>query len=458
MTLLVAASPCAVAALPLPADPLLEDLLRQTLETVPELHRARRAVDVEEARVPQAGALPDPSVQVGIQNDGFSRIEVGRMPMSFVQLMASQTFPWLGKRGLRQDAAALDVALAAQAHRRVRLSLEAEVRRAYLELLFARDRLALLDELEVIWERSLGVARTRYEGGDGAQSDVLRAQLERTRIAQRRLILVARERTLVQLLNRLRGKPLTAPLETRMKVEGLPDPKTLMGVFSWERVLKESPDLAAARLAEARADKGIALAEKAYFPDLTVSAGVMVRGSLPPMWVASIGGPLPLFASRKQGRAVDESRAARAVAAHSVAVVEDLLRLRTQERRTAFEAQLDTLALYTHGLLVQSEATRESTLSQYKVGRVSFASVLEANAGVIADREGYLAALADSHRLLIAEAEMSLSSVALGAVLPPSAAMPGADDAPVAAPSVPASGTTPVPALAPGGGPSMPTM
>lgn len=445
-------------ALPLPADPVLAALIHDSLQAVPELRRAEGAIAVEEARVPQVGALPDPVLQLGIQNDGFTSLSVGRMPMSFVQIMASQTFPWLGKRGLREDAAALDVALAKQAREKARLSIEAQVRRAYLDLLLVRDRMQLLDELNVIWDRSLGVARARYEAGDGAQSDVFRAQLERTRIAQRRFALVAQERVLIQLLDRLRGRPLDEAIATPGHIEALPPPLDLKAVFSLERVLSESPDLAAARIVAARADKTTALAKKAYVPDLTVSAGVMVRGSLPPMWVASVGGPLPVFAARKQARAVAESRAAREVADEGVAVIEQTLRLRSQERLATFEALLETLDLYTHGLLVQSEATRESTLSQYKVGRVSFASVLEANAGVIADREGFLSALADSHRLLIAEAEMSLEPVAIGSAVPPSGAMPGTGNAPSAPSNMPSSGA-PAPRSAPtSGGSAMPTM
>ena len=53
------------------------------------------------------------------------------------------------------------------------------------------------------------------------------------------------------------------------------------------------------------------------------------------------------------------------------------------------------MKLYRDGLLVQSQATSESTLAQYRVGRVTFASVLDANAGYVADKEGLLLAIAE---------------------------------------------------------------
>ena len=50
---------------------------------------------------------------------------------------------------------------------------------------------------------------------------------------------------------------------------------------------------------------------------------------------------------------------------------------------------LEALEVYRHGLLVQSDATVRSTLFQYRVGKVPFASVLEVMRGLVADEGGY---------------------------------------------------------------------
>lgn len=391
-----------------PADPTLAALIDEALAARPELKVARATVDAERARVPQAGALPDPMLQVGWQNDGFTSIELGSMEGSYVSIMASQTFPWLGKRALRREVAALDVSRASQAVARWRLSTEAEVRRSYLALVLVRDRLALLGELEQVWQRSLGAARARLEAGTGAQSDLLRAQLELGRIKQRRIALALEDVVGVQALNRLRDHPLDEPIATATAVHELPALAGFADAFAVDDALARSPELAAARLGVRSATSSVALAKKGFYPDLEIGAGIMIRGSMPPMWLVTVGGAVPLFAGRKQRRAVDESRALDRVAQEQVRAIEQVLRLRTAERRASFLALVETIALYDQGLLTQSAATAESTLTQYAVGRVTFAAVLDANAGFIADREGYLQAVVAAHRLLIAEAEVSL--------------------------------------------------
>jgi outer membrane protein TolC len=392
----------------LPADPTLSRLIAESLAARPEIAGARALADADRDQVSQAGALPDPMLQLGIQNDGFTSIEIGRMDTSFVSIMAQQTLPWPGKRGLRAEVAGLGAAQARQAIARLQLATEADVRRAYLDLVLARDRLALLAALAAVWQNALGVARVRYVAGDGAQSDVLRAQLEIERLGQRRLAVGADERSRVQQLNRLRAHPLDEPIDSPAHVRDLAALAGLDARFSADRAVAHSPELAAARLAITRAERTVALAGKSAYPDLTVATGVMIRGALPPMWAVTVGGPLPVFAGARQRREVAEGQARASAARSEAAAVEQLLRLRVAERRTAFAALVATVELYQRGLLVQSQATTESTLAQYKVGKVAFASVLEASAGFIADQDGFLAAVAAAHRLVIADDEISL--------------------------------------------------
>jgi hypothetical protein len=144
------------------------------------------------------------------------------------------------------------------------------------------------------------------------------------------------------------------------------------------------------------------------------------------MWLLGVSIGLPVWTSRKQGRAVAESEARAQAGARAQESVEQVLQLRVAERRTAALALLDTVRLYREGLLVQSRATAESTLAQYKVGKVTFASVLEANAGYIADEESFLGTVADAQRVAIATDEVSLEPAAGPAALATGGGMPGA--------------------------------
>ena len=397
------------------SDPLLERLIEESLSARPELKQAQELVRAERERVPQAGALPDPTLSLGIQNDGFKEIMVGKMETSYYQVMLSQPLPWPGKLGLREDVATLAAKQSETSVARARLTTVADVRRAYLDLVLVRERLTLLERLDGIWQKSAGIAKSRYEAGDGAQSDLLRSQLELNRIRQRRWLLQAEERNALQALDRLRGRPLDEPIETTAKVSDLPAPVLTSLEAAVEDARARSPELALARLGVTRAETQARLARRERFPDLGVNAGIMPRGGLDPMWTAGVSIGLPIWSYRKQNRAVAESEARAAADAQSAEAIDQILRLRVAERRAALAGLVESISIYRDGLLVQSQATADSTLAQYRVGKVTFASVLEANAGLINDQESFLLALAEAQRIAFADAEVTLDPVGGGA-------------------------------------------
>ena len=421
-------------------DPLLVGLVEEALAKRPELAQARAAIQADLERVPQASALPDPVLTTGIQNDGFSSIQIGEMETSWLIFMGSQTFPWSGKRDLRGEVSTLGVRQAEADLQRAQLFVQAEVERAYVDLLLARDQLGLLGKLEALWAQAEGIARIRYETGDGAQSDVLRAQLERSRLEQRRWALDAEERRRVAILNRLRAHPLEDAIATSRSLVDVPDPVLPDSTAAVTDAEARSPELQQSRLAIEQSGKLVDLAEKDYYPDLTVSAGVMPRwGDFETMWQAGLSLSIPIWGGSKQSHAIEENRIRGTAAQYGAESVRQLLHQRVMERRTLLAALIKTNRMYRSGLLVQSEATVTSTTAQYQVGRVTFASVLEAITGYVADLEAFYESIAAIQRVEIAQREVSLEAAGglpprgMGASSVPGAGGMGASASPAAA-------------------------
>ena len=389
-------------------DPAVERLLDDAAAVSPELGEARAVVLAERARVPQAGALPDPTLSLGIQNDGFRRIAIGTMETSWVSIMVTQPLYWPGKRDLREQVAELDAKAAQARQQRVLLELEAKVRRAWLELLLARGRLLLLGELDALWAQAEKIARARYEAGRVPQVDLLRAQLELARLDQRRWGLEAELATRLAEANRLRARPLDEPLPSAVRLLDVADPAVPADEEAQADAEARSPELLLARLGVEQSHRRTELARKEVRPDFAVSAAIMPRGGLEPMWQLGFSVGLPIWSGRKQGQAVTESEQRSSAQALGAESIRQILRLRTHERLTTLRAVVRTGRRLRGGLLVLSEATTRSSVAQYEVGQLPFASVLEALSGFIADRGTYLESIADAQRLAIAQREVSL--------------------------------------------------
>jgi outer membrane protein, heavy metal efflux system len=418
-------------------DPVLAALLQEALAAFPEVQRAEAAIRMDQERVPQAGVLPDPSLSLGLQNDGFKGIQVGKMETSFYSVAFTQPLPWPGKRSLRKEVAALNVDLSAATRDRVRMGLEADVRRGYVALLLVRGQKQLLDEQALLLEQAERLARTRYEVGQGTQGDLLRAQLERTRLQQAAWALEAAERSTLAGLNRLRQRDAEDPIPTTLTLPELAEP----GLLEPDAVEALSPELAGARAGVRQTERLVALAKLDRRPDFAVTAGLMPRGGLDPMWQVGVSISLPIYGQNKQQRAVAEHEHHSHAQGAEVESVRSLLRQRTEERRIEIQTLRRTRDLYREGLLVQSEANFRAALAQYEGGRGTFPGALEALFGWVGDRGSFLQLLAQLQAQHIALREAGLGPTVPinggslpSASFPSGAAAPTASNAPAKAP------------------------
>jgi outer membrane protein TolC len=389
-------------------DPVLKSILSEALSHNPDLAKSKALVEADSERIPQAMALPDPSLSVGLQNDGFKSLQIGKMETSFYQVMFTQPLPWPGKRSLRGEIAGLGADISKVSVERARLSLQADVKRAYFGLLLVRGQLRLLEDQAIFLENAQSITQARYEVGQGSQADLLRAQLERNRLSQTRFSLQAEERVFLAALNRLRGSTEDSPIPTTASLESLhfqvtPSDSLLIQAEA------QSPELQAAQLGVKQAERSLDLAKRDRYPDFALSGAVMPRGTLDPMWSVGFSISLPLWSKQKQQRAVAEQDWRRKSQGSEATSVRNILNQRTRERSAQLDSALGTIRIYRDGLLVQSEASFHATLAQYETGRAPFLSVLEALNGWVADRGGLLQAVAQAEAIQIASEEINLS-------------------------------------------------
>ena len=177
------------------------------------------------------------------------------------------------------------------------------------------------------------------------------------------------------LLDRSADTPIPSPRLDPLPAS-VPDEGTLEA-WAWE----SRPLLRRDRTAVARADLGTALAHKTIWPDFTVGLtyGQRDRGTgTERMGSAVIGFSVPVHAGARQYAAREEARAsmqqAQADLSASRAEVESHIGVLVAELETAGEL----IDLYRDGILPEARATVESALSSYRVGRVDFMTLVDA--------------------------------------------------------------------------------
>jgi cobalt-zinc-cadmium efflux system outer membrane protein len=398
-------------------DPFLDALVAEALERSPDVAAAREEALAARARPDAASALPDPMASVLYTNDGWAP-SLGEQQMTTLGFMWSQTLPWPGKRALRATAAERAADAADERVERARLEVAGAVRRAYAALLLARETLVVVGEREALARDVEGVARSRYAVGEGAQQDVIRAQVEVTRVEELREDQETEGAVRLAELNRLLARAPDAPLDTPARLAVVAETRPLEVVQAAAEA--RSPELRASDAALAGARAVADLAARAGQPDLSVRAGYMNRGGLDPMWQAGVGVSLPIWGKKNAAARGEADARVRAIESRREALRLQL-RFRNQERLARLGATERIYRLYTDGILPQSRMSVDSALAGYRAGRVPFVSVLEAQSSLYTDQISRLSLMARHAQLRAALEEISLDASAVMA-LPSSAA------------------------------------
>ncbi len=404
---LVLTSAPARAQVPWPVpveDPALAALIEEALSKNPDVAAARQAVVAAGQRPAQARSLPNPMFSVGYTNDGWSP-SLGSMEMTTLAFMASQELPYFGKRGLRGDIASREVGQVDQQAARIGRSITAAVKRAYYGLLLSRHLLDLIRDQEENWKQIEGVARARYTVGQGAQQDVLRVQVEVTRIEQLQAEQEAEAEIRLAEMNRLLARPPQAPLETPARLALRPVQGSLDQLFDWATAV--SPELKGVGLGIERASLAVDLAKKEFKPDFSVQTAYMNRGGLAPMWQAGIGISIPIYRKRLSA-GLAEAEAQLRSTQRVIESVRLQLRFRTQERLTQLKTTEKVATLYGEGIVPQDRMSVEAALANYQTGKIPFIAVLEALTTLYNDRATHLRLLANHEQTLASLEEASL--------------------------------------------------
>jgi outer membrane protein TolC len=345
------------------------------MERNPEIQAARLATQAKRARVPQAGAWPDPKLSVSYAGNVVPPFTVmPGDPSSARQVMAEQEIPYPGKTRLRTEIASRDADAEALAFEAVWRRIVAEVKQAYFDLWFTDRSVSTLHKDRELLEKFEKIAEIRYSVGKAAQQDVLKAQVELTRLIERQTVLEQARQTFQAQLNGLRNFPVDTPLGTPEELEvsnvRAPLDELQAAAQSNYPVLKQQQAL----VAENRF--AVDLAKREVRPDFSVGYTYMQRDRLPDMYGITLSTSLPIFRHRKQDMAIAEAAANLESSRQKEANELTMLRYRVKREFLEVQAAEQLLKLYSQGIVPQSSLALESSISSYETGAVDFLNVL----------------------------------------------------------------------------------
>ncbi|MGO4551253.1 TolC family protein [Lysobacter sp. 2RAF19] len=345
----------------------LPEALRLAASRAPGLDARRYGVAAAQEEAARAGALPDPTLTVGIDNlpvTGSDAFDARADEMTMKTIGLWQEIPSRAKRAARQSFADRETEEAQARADAEGLAVRRATAEAWIAVWTAQRQLLALQELQEQAALAVKLSKARVGGGGESVSDSLATQAALLELDNRIEGAKADKRVAQAGLARWVGDAAVEPSEAAPDFNALPMPEADL-LAAVDRVGPLLPTAAQVETAAAAID--VARAEKRS--DWSVGASYGQRaGARSDMIMLEVGIGLPLFSRNRQDRGIAAREADYQAA---LASQEDLRRQETARIRAdvaRWEGLKRQVALHEDSLLPLAQDRSATTLAAYRAG------------------------------------------------------------------------------------------
>ncbi len=341
----------------------------------PELKASDARWQMFRNRIVQAKALEDPMLMLKIQNGMVKdplNFKMDTMTQKVIGI--SQQLPFWGKRDLKAEVASKEAESYKWQVEERKLELRRMVAETYYQLYFTDRSRDILDKNIAILDVFISLAETKYAVGQGAQQDIFKAQVERSRMLDMGITLEQQRKSLRASLNALLYRPADTP------VGRVPDFEIKPMILSADELramaLESRPLLKSLNAQIEKGNAGQKLAQKEFYPDFNVSFEYMQRDRFEmstgdDMYSLGVTFNLPVQRERRHAM-VAESSSEITMATEELNSAKNSIDSGISDLLAQMERRKKLVELYRTGIIPQAEQSLESASIGYRVNKVDF--------------------------------------------------------------------------------------
>lgn len=362
------------------ASSLLDELIDEGLKNNPEFLAAQYNLKMSETLAPQAGALPDPVLGFSVMNLPVNSFDFNREPMTGKKISLMQMFPFPGKLGLKKDMAQYQAQVVEFQVAELKNNLIKNIKQTYFNIFSIEKNLELAEKNKQLLNQFVNVAETKYSVGKGLQQDVLKAQVELSKMIDRIISLQQKRSHLIFRLNQLLNRDINSALNQLPTFEITPvafqaDSLKILGLEnrpllkSWDYLLKKAN----------AADK---LANKGYLPDFNLGVAYTQREDLRSgakmvdFFSAEISLNLPIYFFTKQAKNAEEAGLNLLSLDEKFSALKNDVLFQIEDACSEVIKNRKLVDLYKTGIIPQASQSLNSAISGYQVDKVDFLTLV----------------------------------------------------------------------------------
>lgn len=361
----------------------LVDYLERAQDANPSLLAFAERYEAAKERIPQANALPDPTLQVTHFVESV-QTRTGPQKNAF---MVSQKIPWFGKLGRREDAASEEAEALWYAFQTQQLSLARRVSIIFFEYGYTKEAIRLTRENRDLLQKLEPIVEAKVEGGADLNA-LLRLKVEIGRVDDQLQSLKQRRIAQSAEITKLLALPKSG-VHSWPQWEA-PDVVDLDNIALVNSIEANNPELEMLRRKIASAVARSEIAKLDSYPDFSLGLNYIQIGD--PGTAVSDAGKDAAGVSLAVNIPIwfEKYRSARAEALATQRSSENELSNRFNELRADLSVSVSLLddanrrlVLYGDELLPLAQQAVENSRTSYESGRTSFLEVIDSERSLL---------------------------------------------------------------------------
>ncbi|MBN2009451.1 TolC family protein [candidate division KSB1 bacterium] len=382
----------------------LDQMINEALKNNPEYISFQHQWHATEAQIPQAGALPDPTLGFALANLPVNSFAFDQEPMTGKKISLMQMFPFPGKLGTKQDIADYQAQVVGKQVEEAGNMLIKNVKSAYFTIFILDKSIEIVERNKGLMQQFVQVAETKYSVGKGLQQDVLKAQVEVSKLTDK-LISLQQKRTSVALrLNTLLNRDINSPVPKLADFEPTPFQLSIEAVQ--DLGTNHRPLLTSWQFMVEKSKSATKLARMNYLPDISVGVAYTQRNDLSSgmkmydFFSTEVNVSVPLYFFKKQSKQIEETQLTANSIEDRYQQVKNEIQFQIEDAFNELHKNATLIDLYKTGIILQATQALKSAQSGYQVDKVDFLTLLNNQVTLFNYETEYYRVLTDYEKAL----------------------------------------------------------
>jgi outer membrane protein TolC len=249
-------------------DVSLSELIAEAISVSPKVKMLNAKLNAASSRIEQGTNLPDPMLTFGLINMPTNSFSFTQEPMTGKVIGLSQAIPYPGGLSAAADVKSVDTLIVREEITNIKNEIKKNISISYYDLQFVREEQKLNNERKKLLNQILEVVKSKYEVSDASMQNIIKVEVELTRVTDKIEILNGKENALVAEINAFLLKDSNQPIssENLLNIEyGEVDFESLLST-----AIKNQPNLKGIKFSEHKASLMEEQAEYEFYPNFNL--------------------------------------------------------------------------------------------------------------------------------------------------------------------------------------------